>query len=145
METLKHVKNHLTYQASRVSMGVENVKSANRRTMGKFGKFFRILMIGAILFAMSAFPAFASSNASASSVLKNIVNIITSMMRMIGVLLTIWGVAQFVLAVKRTDAESKSDAMMTIVCGIALIAIKAFVNALGFGDISSNDNIFNAF
>lgn len=40
----------------------------------------------------------------------------------------------FVLATKRSDADSKADAVQTAVCGIALMSIALIVNALGIGD-----------
>lgn len=46
----------------------------------------------------------------------------------------VWAIIQFVLATKRSDADSKADAVQTAVCGIALMSIALIVNALGIGD-----------
>ena len=42
-------------------------------------------------------------------------------------------IIQFILATKRSDADSKADAVQTAVCGIALMGITLVVQGLGIG------------
>ena len=66
----------------------------------------------------------------------NIVAIILAMFRWVGIVLLVWGVAQFIMAIKRTDAESKSDAIQTIICSIVLISLKSVIEGLGIDGLT---------
>ena len=72
-----------------------------------------------------------SDNSNANDYLENMIGILCDIFRYVGIALFVWGSIQFILAIKRTDAESKSDALQTAVVGIALISIKFIINALG--------------
>ena len=105
------------------------------------GKSLNIMMMAIMFIMMSGVLTFASStsNGSASKLIGGIVGIILSMFRWVGVVLLVWGVAQFVMAIKRTDAESKSDAIQTIICAIVLISLKTVITALGIDGLSITD------
>ena len=71
-----------------------------------------------------------------SGLIGNIVAIILAMFRWVGIVLLVWGVAQFIMAIKRTDAESKSDAIQTIICSIVLISLKSVIEGLGIDGLT---------
>lgn len=111
------------------------------------------LMMMALGVFMFAFPAFAAgsggggtgaSNGTAGSLITNLINLMCSMFKFVGAAIFVWAVIQFVLATKRSDADSKADAVQTAVCGIALVSIAGIVDKLGIkeaiggGDIKSD-------
>ena len=96
-----------------------------------------MMALGTIMFV---FPAFAA--VSASTTMANLISLMCSMFKYVGAAIFVWAIIQFVLATKRSDADSKADAVQTAVCGIALMSIALIVNALGIGDAidgSGND------
>ena len=88
-----------------------------------------MMALGTIMFV---FPAFAA--VSASTTMANLISLMCSMFKYVGAAIFVWAIIQFVLATKRSDADSKADAVQTAVCGIALMSIALIVNALGVGD-----------
>lgn len=88
-----------------------------------------MMALGTIMFV---FPAFAA--VSASTTMANLISLMCSMFKYVGAAIFVWAIIQFVLATKRSDADSKADAVQTAVCGIALMSIALIVNALGIGD-----------
>lgn len=83
-------------------------------------------------------PAFADAP-SASETMTNLINLMCSMFKFVGAAIFVWAVIQFILATKRSDADSKADAVQTAVCGIALMGIAAIVTALGIGSAIDSD------
>ena len=97
-----------------------------------------MMALGTIMFV---FPAFAA--VSASTTMANLISLMCSMFKYVGAAIFVWAIIQFVLATKRSDADSKADAVQTAVCGIALMGIALIVNALGIGDaIDGNGDDF---
>lgn len=97
-----------------------------------------MMALGTIMFV---FPAFAA--VSASTTMANLISLMCSMFKYVGAAIFVWAIIQFVLATKRSDADSKADAVQTAVCGIALMGIVVIVNALGIGNaIDGNGNNF---
>lgn len=88
-----------------------------------------MMALGTIMFV---FPAFAA--VSASTTMANLISLMCSMFKYVGAAIFVWAIIQFVLATKRSDADSKADAIQTAVCGIALMSIALIVNALGIKD-----------
>ena len=82
--------------------------------------------------AMFIIPAFAA--VSAADTMSNLISLMCSMFKYVGAAIFVWAIIQFVLATKRSDADSKADAVQTAVCGIALMGIAGIVNALGIGE-----------
>ena len=79
--------------------------------------------------AMFIIPAFAA--VEAKSVMSNLISLMCSMFKFVGAAIFVWAIIQFILATKRSDADSKADAVQTAVCGIALMAVAAIVKSLG--------------
>lgn len=79
--------------------------------------------------AMFIIPAFAA--VQAKTVMSNLISLMCSMFKFVGVAIFVWAIIQFILATKRSDADSKADAVQTAVCGIALMAVAAIVKNLG--------------
>ena len=79
--------------------------------------------------AMFIIPAFAA--VEAKSVMSNLISLMCSMFKYVGAAIFVWAIIQFILATKRSDADSKADAVQTAVCGIALMAVAAIVKNLG--------------
>lgn len=84
--------------------------------------------------SLSATPVMAAGDTSVDSLIGTIVGIILTMFRYVGIVLLVWGVAQFVMAMKRSDSESKGDAIQTIIAAIVLIGLKTVVTSLGIVD-----------
>lgn len=79
--------------------------------------------------AMFIIPAFAA--VEAKSVMSNLISLMCSMFKFVGAAIFVWAIIQFILATKRSDADSKADAVQTAVCGIGLMAVAAIVKNLG--------------
>lgn len=85
-----------------------------------------MMALGTIMFVL---PAFAAVNAK--DVMSNLISLMCSMFKFVGVAIFVWAVIQFILATKRSDADSKADAVQTAVCGVALMAVATIVTKLG--------------
>lgn len=97
-----------------------------------------MMVLGSMMFIMPAFAA-----VSASTTMNNLISLMCSMFKYVGAAIFVWAIIQFILATKRSDADSKADAVQTAVCGIALMGIALIVNALGIGDaIDGNGDDF---
>ena len=85
-----------------------------------------IMVLGSMMFIVPAFAA-----VTAKTVMSNLISLMCSMFKFVGAAIFVWAVIQFILATKRSDADSKSDAVQTAVCGIALMGVAAVVKNLG--------------
>lgn len=94
-----------------------------------------MMVLGSMIFIM---PAFADAP-SASETMTKLINLMCSMFKFVGAAIFVWAVIQFILATKRSDADSKADAVQTAVCGIALMGLAAIVTALGIGSAIDSD------
>lgn len=95
----------------------------------------------AAMASLVAVPAFAAPDTgSAQGAVFSLINIMLSIFRYVGIALFVWGVIQFILATKRSDADSKADAIQTALCGIALIFIGVIVGGMGIGGFT-NDQV----
>lgn len=92
--------------------------------------------------AMFIVPAFAdNSTPSAGKTMLSLINLMCSMFKYVGVAIFVWAIIQFILATKRSDADSKADAVQTAVCGIALIAVATIIDNLGItGNLGTDVN-----
>lgn len=82
--------------------------------------------------AMFMFPVFAAGNTpSAGKTMAALISLMCSMFKYVGVAIFVWAIIQFILATKRSDSDSKADAVQTAVCGIALIAVASIIKNLG--------------
>jgi len=68
----------------------------------------------------------------------NILGLITKVFFYIGAVLLAWAIGQLVLAFKNEDADSKSRAVMVLVCAVMLMSINTIYNAItnGFGGVT---------
>ena len=97
-----------------------------------------MMVLGSMMFIMPAFAA-----VSASAIMNNLISLMCSMFKYVGAAIFVWAIIQFILATKRSDADSKADAVQAAVCGIALMGIALIVNTLGIGDaIDGNGDDF---
>lgn len=107
-----------------------------------------MMLLGTAMFVMPAMAA----TVNASTMMGNLISLMCSMFKYVGVALFVWAIIQFILATKRSDADSKSDAIQTGVCGIALMSVALIVtamnltNAIGSGTINDDmlDNLNGA-
>lgn len=91
--------------------------------------------------AMFIIPAFAA--VEAKTVMSSLISLMCSMFKFVGAAIFVWAIIQFILATKRSDADSKADAVQTAVCGIALMAVAAVVKNLGLDDTVIDDTKIN--
>lgn len=136
MDFLSSMKASADCTCGRLMLKKNEMEEKQRKTMMLFGKPLGIIMMAFVfimMFGVVTFAAGSSGSVSASNLIGKIVSVILSMFRWVGIVLLVWGVAQFVMAIKRTDAESKSDAIQTIICAIVLIGLKSIINSLGLG------------
>ena len=97
---------------------------------------FAAMMLGSVMFII---PAFATAPNANDTMLK-LINLMLSMFKYVGAAIFVWAIIQFILATKRSDADSKADAVQTAVCGIALMGIVIIVNDLVIGTGIDKDN-----
>ena len=97
---------------------------------------FAAMLLGSAMFII---PAFAAAPNASDTMLK-LINLILSMFKYVGAAIFVWAIIQFILATKRSDADSKADAVQTAVCGIALMGIVVVVKGLGIGSAIDKDN-----
>ena len=90
-----------------------------------------MMVLGSMMFIIPAFAAPAAGSSTGTTVLAHLIGLMCSMFRYVGTAIFVWAIIQFVLATKRSDADSKADAVQTAVCGIALMSIGIIVQAMG--------------
>ena len=88
-----------------------------------------MMLLGSAMFII---PALATAP-NASTTMFNLISLMLSMFKYVGAAIFVWAIIQFILATKRSDADSKADAVQTAVCGIALMGITLVVQGLGIG------------
>ena len=88
-----------------------------------------MMLLGSVMFII---PALAAAP-NASTTMFNLISLMLSMFKYVGAAIFVWAIIQFILATKRSDADSKADAVQTAVCGIALMGITVVVQGLGIG------------
>lgn len=111
-----------------------------------------MMVLGTMMFMVPVFATGAAATTAAPSAGKTMASLISlmcSMFKYVGVAIFVWAIIQFILATKRSDADSKADAVQTAVCGIALIAVSAIIttlgitNNLGTKDVNINSDVLN--
>lgn len=104
-----------------------------------------MLVLGTMMFMIPAFAAGTTSAPSAGKTMASLISLMCSMFKYVGVAIFVWAIIQFILATKRSDADSKADAVQTAVCGIALIAVASIITALGItGNLGTTDVDINS-
>lgn len=98
-----------------------------------------MMALGTAMFMLPVFAATGAAATGASDVMSKLIGLMCSMFRYVGTAIFVWAIIQFVLATKRSDADSKADAVQTAVCGIALMAIGTIVQNLGLDSKLTGD------
>ena len=62
---------------------------------------------------------------AATDAMTTIINVVFKIFQYIGIILALWGAGSLIMAFKNEDADSKSRAIMCLVVGIALVALRA--------------------
>ena len=70
-----------------------------------------MMVLGTMMFMV---PAFAKAP-SATKTMTNLISLMCSMFKFVGAAIFVWAIIQFILATKRSDADSKADAVQTAV------------------------------
>ena len=104
-------------------------KKENKYGFKKILDCFSMMLLGSVMFIV---PALATAP-NASTTMFNLISLMLSMFKYVGAAIFVWAIIQFILATKRSDADSKADAVQTAVCGIALMGITLVVQGLGIG------------
>ena len=139
MNFLSSMKASVELTCGKLLLKKNEMEEKRRKTMLVCGKAISIMTMACMFIMMSGMMTFAAGSSTASSLISNIVAIILAMFRWVGVVLLVWGVAQFIMAIKRTDAESKSDAIQTIICAIVLISLKTVIESLKIDGLEVKD------
>ena len=105
-------------------------KKENKYGFKKILVCFSMMLLGSVMFIV---PALATAP-NASTTMFNLISLMLSMFKYVGAAIFVWAIIQFILATKRSDADSKADAVQTAVCGIALMGITLVVQGLGIGN-----------
>lgn len=90
----------------------------------------RTLSIFLVLLAMFAIPAFASGGSVESS-LKSFANLIFTIVRIVGVIMTLWGAVEFAQSVAQHDGAAKFRGAMVFVAGLIIVFAKEILAAIG--------------
>ena len=98
-----------------------------------------MMVLGTMMFMVQAF----AKTISATDTMANLISLMCSMFKYVGAAIFVWAIIQFILATKRSDADSKADAVQTAVCGIALMGIAIIVKNLGIGQAIDKDKNFD--
>ena len=100
---------------------------------------FVMMLLGSVMLIIPAFAAAPNANEA----MVKLINLMLSMFKYVGAAIFVWAIIQFILATKRSDADSKADAVQTAVCGIAMMSIKTIVVGLGITDGIDGADSFN--
>ena len=134
MNFLSSMKASAELTCGKLVLKKNEMEEKRRKTMLVCGKAISIMTMACMFIMMSGMMTFAAgSSSSASSLISNIVAIILAMFRWVGVVLLVWGVAQFIMAIKR------SDAIQTIICAIVLISLKTVIESLKIDGLEVKD------
>lgn len=112
---------------------VKSMKAKYQKARMLFAAFYSIFMYATPVFASQA------GTTTAATAMGNLLGVIAAIFRYVGIALFAWGAIQFILATKRSDGDSKADAIQTAMCGIALMLIKTILGKLGLDGISIGD------
>lgn len=103
-----------------------------------------MMALGTAMFMLPVFAAGSSTPPSAGKTMGALISLMCSMFKYVGVAIFVWAIIQFILATKRSDADSKADAVQTAVCGIALIAVATIITNLGITSNLGSDVTINS-
>ena len=108
-----------------------NLTKSNNMTAKIFA--FCMVLVAAITCAIN--PAFALDTTGVSTVMEYVIQIISTASLYVGIIISVWGIFQIILAMRREDSEGISKQITTIVVGAVLLGLGAglpgIVSALG--------------
>lgn len=95
------------------------------------------VLITAGLFTLTPLYAYAiPEEVNAGALVDNLILTVCDIFRMIGAILLVWALGQLVMAFKNEDADSKSKAMMVLVCSILLLSVKTIYTTVTNDEVS---------
>lgn len=90
---------------------------------------------GVPVFATTETPS--KDGTQGDAMMSKLLGIMCAMFNYVGIGILAWGIIQFILATKRSDADSKADAIQTAVCGMALMGVSTIVNTITGKQVTS--------
>ena len=109
-------------------------KNATRNRMFLFASIAVVALFVVMMFSGTIGTAFAGGTATTAdtgaldSVMNTVVGIVTTAAFYIGIVITLWGVFQIILALRREDSEGISKQITTVVVGAVLVGFGAFAD-----------------
>lgn len=93
-------------------------------------KCFTLCFMVAIMMSFMISPCFAIASAGLGAVMKIVVDIVTTAATYVGAIISIWGIFQIIMAMRREDSEAISKQIMTVVVGAVLIGFGTLMEPL---------------
>lgn len=92
----------------------------------------QFMTTSAVAFNFMAMSTLASGsgNVNMSAMFGSLIAMVCDIFFYIGAILLVWAIGQLVLAFKNEDADSKSRAVMVLVCAVLLLSVKTIYNAI---------------
>lgn len=96
-------------------------------------------LISAGFLALTPLSTYALATvANPGEMINKLISVVCDIFRMIGAILLVWAIGQLVLAFKNEDADSKSRAMLVLVCSILLLSLKTLYTAVTGVDVGDS-------
>lgn len=133
---VKSAQNHIYSTAIKINDPDTRATWKSLETKLRFVMMLQFLLCVTVQFVFAA----ATDSNDAASLITNLVSVMISIFKYVGIALIIWGIIQFLLAVKKSDAESKSEAVTTVVVGIALVGLATIVKGMGIAGLGEVSN-----
>ena len=100
-----------------------------KSTVKKCNKVFAALSAVAILAAMFSVMAFAAGDVT--SVLSNTANLLFTVVRIVGVILCLWGIWELAQSLAQHDGSARFRGIMTFAAGLLVVFAKEILTAIG--------------
>lgn len=78
--------------------------------------------------AIMTSPMFVMADVNINGMFQTLIGTVCQIFFYIGAILLVWSIGQLVLAFKNEDADSKSRAIMVLVCSLLLMSVKTIYN-----------------
>lgn len=72
-----------------------------------------------------------NTNVNAGNLVGNFIGVMLQLLGWVGAILLVWGVAQFFMAMRDDNADSKHKATMVAVAGVGLLGLGLFLQQIG--------------
>lgn len=90
-----------------------------------------IFLLAFMLVTGSSLVAFATSGGSIDATLNNFVDLLFSLIRVIGGLLTAWGLIQLIMSLNSHDPNQRVSGAFFFVGGLVIFFVKEILNTIG--------------